>query len=332
MWSLLRAEFTRLRWRRAVLVLLAAMILVPGVLFVAEAYNTRPATEAEHAEAEERFAADQTWMAEEMDNCVASPEDYGISTSETQDEDALRTACADSMGGAESPEDYLYRSQMDIQNSNQDVGVAVLTLLALLGALIATTFVGHDWASGSMSNQLLFESRRVRIWMAKAAAVVLGVLLVAAVTVVLFWGAISILAQVRDVEATSAVWRDVAWTQARGLGVVAAATLGAYALTMWFRSTVGSLGLMFGVTLFSSLLIGIVFQEGAPRWMLPSNAMAVIMDGFDYWVQGTNCDEFGNCEEDTRTLSALHGVTYLGTLLVAIVIPSILTFRHRDVP
>ena len=33
------------------------------------------------------------------------------------------------------------------------------------------TFVGADWASGSMTNQLLFVPRRTRVWLAKAAAV-----------------------------------------------------------------------------------------------------------------------------------------------------------------
>ena len=37
--------------------------------------------------------------------------------------------------------------------------------------LLGTTFAGHDWNTGSMSNQLLFEPRRERVWLAKALAV-----------------------------------------------------------------------------------------------------------------------------------------------------------------
>ncbi|WP_110240114.1 ABC transporter permease subunit [Nocardioides gilvus] len=330
MWPLIRTEFTRLRLRRAVLVLLAAMILVPAVLFVAEAWNTRPFTDAEYAEAQANYEESLVYAQEELPNCLAEPQDWGVS--EDLPEAELTAACEENMGYGGAVEDYLYRTPMQIERTNQDTGVAVITVLALLGALIGTTFVGHDWASGSMSNQLLFESRRPRIWLAKAVAVVVGSLTMAVVAVMLFWAAIFVLAQLRDVEATSDVWRDVVWTQARGLGLVAAAALAAYALTMWFRSTVGSLGLMFGVTLFSSLLIAAVFGVGAEKWMLPTNAMAVVMDGYEYWVPGTGtCDEYGNCD-DTALITAAHGATYLGVILVLILVPSIVSFRRRDVP
>ena len=45
----------------------------------------------------------------------------------------------------------------------------LVILLAILMMLAGTTFAGHDWASGSVSNQLLFEPRRPRVWAAKAA-------------------------------------------------------------------------------------------------------------------------------------------------------------------
>ena len=50
-------------------------------------------------------------------------------------------------------------------------GMGVVAVLTALLLLVGTTFVGHDWNSGSMSNQLLFEARRGRVWAAKAVAV-----------------------------------------------------------------------------------------------------------------------------------------------------------------
>lgn len=329
MWSLIRTEFARLRLRRAVLVLLAAMIVVPLVIFAGQAWDTRPVTDAEYAEAQAQYNESLEWAKEELPTCLADPANYGVDPELADDE--LARACEESVGGGGAVEDFLYRSPLEIGRTNEESGVAVLTVLALLAALIGTTFVGHDWASGSMSNQLLFENRRPRIWLAKAVAVVLGPVAVAAIAAALFWTGIWILTQTRDVDVSSALWQDVMWTQLRGLGLVACAALAAYALTMLFRSTVGSLGLMFGVTLFSSVLIAAVVGSDAERWMLPTNALAVVMDGLEYWVPTGECDEFGNCD-DTRTLTAAHGATYLGVLLVLIVIPSILTFRRRDVP
>lgn len=334
MWSLIRTELTRLRWRRAVLVLLAAMVIVPVVLVAAEAYNTRPFSEAEYAEAEAQLAEEQVWAAEESEDCIADPEAWDIPTTvaEELDEDELRATCAEHMGFSSRVEDYLYRSTLSVDGVREGVGVAALTVLALVGGLIGTTFVGHDWASGSMSNQLLFESRRGRIWAAKAIAAVLGVLVVAVVALALFWTALWLLLQSRDVETAASVWRAAGWSQLRGLGLVAGATLAAYALTMWFRSTVGSLGLMFGVTLFSSLLIAALLGVGAEKWMLPTNAMAVVMDGLEYWAgEKPNCTGMEDCSR-YETVTAAHGATYLGTILLLISVPSVWSFRRKDVP
>ncbi|MEJ7705780.1 MAG: hypothetical protein WKF82_00035 [Nocardioidaceae bacterium] len=45
---------------------------------------------------------------------------------------------------------------------------------AVLAVLIGATFIGADYASGSLGTQLLFESSRSKVWVAKALAVVLG--------------------------------------------------------------------------------------------------------------------------------------------------------------
>ena len=54
------------------------------------------------------------------------------------------------------------------RTSAKGSGLAVVVSHLLL-VLVGTTFVGHDWNSGSMSNQLLFEPRRLRVWAAKGA-------------------------------------------------------------------------------------------------------------------------------------------------------------------
>ena len=43
----LRVELTRLRWRRAVLLLLVGAVVLPALLFAGTAWNTRPMSEAE---------------------------------------------------------------------------------------------------------------------------------------------------------------------------------------------------------------------------------------------------------------------------------------------
>ena len=54
MMRLLGVELTRLRWRRAVVLLLLACLVVPGVIFAATAWNTRPVSGAELAHAQQQ--------------------------------------------------------------------------------------------------------------------------------------------------------------------------------------------------------------------------------------------------------------------------------------
>jgi len=58
-----------------------------------------------------------------------------------------------------------------------------------MGALLlaGTTFAGHDWSTGSIVNQLIFEPRRRRMWLAKAVVVFLAGLIVALVALLAFW-------------------------------------------------------------------------------------------------------------------------------------------------
>ena len=43
----LLVELTRLRWRRAILLLLVAVVVLPALLFASTAWNTRPMSDSE---------------------------------------------------------------------------------------------------------------------------------------------------------------------------------------------------------------------------------------------------------------------------------------------
>ena len=88
-------------------------------------------------------------------------------------------------------------------------GLVVATILAMLLLLLGATFAGHDWNSGSMSNQLLFEPRRARVWAAKAVAVLLAGLVVAGGVLLVFWGGLWWLSELRGLPCAtgcSATW------------------------------------------------------------------------------------------------------------------------------
>lgn len=323
--DLLLVELTRLRWRRAVVVLLIACLVVPIAIWVATAWSTRPFSDADIAEAERQveYETSQGWVKDEIARCEEDPEMYGGGPD---------VDCAEMI--TPRVENYLYRQQLDVGVVLDNQAVAVVALLAILTLVLGTTFVGHDWNTGSISNQLLFEPRRRRVWASKALAVLVTGLVVGGLVLLAFWGATAALAAERDVAVTAAQWADVRATAARGVVLVALAGLLGYALTMLFRSTVATLGVGLGVVAGGSLGILALVGEGGMRWLLPSNALAVLNDGYDFYVWSPACD--GGYESGAasclRTISLADGSLYLGVVLVVVVALSLWTFDSRDLP
>ena len=147
-----------------------------------------------------------------------------------------------------------------------------------------------------MSNQLLFEPRRLRVWLAKAAAVFVASLVVTAVVIAAWWAAVWLLAGARDVQASGHVWATIAASAARGSLLAAGAAVGGYALTMFFRSTVATLGVMFAVAVAGQAVFVAVLGNSAMRWVLPTNIAAYLFNGYDYYdgTSSQECVDMGN--------------------------------------
>lgn len=332
MGRLLGLELTRLRWRRAVVVLVAACVLVSAVIWVAMAFNTRPVTEADVRQAQEQVQIElqQPYIRDEIERCIERPEDYGASTDDPE------ATCREFI---EPRVDwYLNRQPLDLASERESSGVGVITILAALAMLIGTTFAGHDWNSGSMSNQLLFESRRRRVWLAKGLAVLCCGLMIGVVVLAAYWTGAWALAEQRDVQVSGEQWALIRNLNLRGALLIGLAGLAGYALTMLFRSTVATLGTLFAFTIGGSIFILNVFGEGATGWLPTTNFMAVLANGTEFFngsSDGQSCtaldDGSMNCTNmDVLTLA--QGSTYLGTMLVAIVVLSMWSFQRRDVP
>ena len=171
--KLVGVELTRFRSRRAILLLVAAAIVLSGLFAAKLAWDTRPITPEDLATAKAQAAinAKDRQVQADLKACRERPEEY-IGAGGTAEQ------CAETI--LPRPESYLARGPLDVDDVLPGHGIAVAILLVVLMMLAGTTFAGADWASGSMSNQLLFESQRSRIWTAKALALGIGVLVVTA--------------------------------------------------------------------------------------------------------------------------------------------------------
>lgn len=315
---LLRVELSRLRSRRAVLALVGIAVLLPAVLVGFRIHDTSPLS----AEDRSALIADNQVVVED---CLDRPRQF------SQPRGATRAQCESVV-----VEWYGARQTLVLANERENIGYGVATILVVCLMLLGTTFAGHDWNTGSMSNQLLFEPRRLRLWATKAAAVTLLSGVVATAVSLAAWAALWLTVRSRDLPIADGELRDVVEFSLRGAGFATAAALGAFALTMLVRSTVVTLGVLFGVSLVSGILLATLGVSG--RWSPPVNFDAILSDGSTYFVEvpptcfGERPTASGPECDGERTVSLADGVGYYGVLLLGIGGASVLSFRRRDVP
>jgi hypothetical protein len=332
MTRLLKVELTRLRWRRAVLLLLGAAVVIPVVIGIGTVWDTKPPSADERARVDAMVVEEsqQPYIKRQLKQCLKKPQQYGVNA---RSGDVQAECEGIVLPRAEWFADY---RELDlVEERQQGSGLAVVVVVSLLLVLAGTTFAGHDWNSGSMSNQLLFEPRRTRVWLAKG-GVILGVSFTLCLVVIsCYWLALFAVARSRDLPATTGLLVDCLQMGLRGALVAGLSALGGFALTMLFRSTVATLGVLFAVTIAGGLLIAALGIS--ERWYPQINLMAVVTDGATYYPQvpdecfGSRPPEGVNCDTEA-TLSAAQGAAYLGPLLLAGSAASLLSFRRRDVP
>jgi hypothetical protein len=200
----------------------------------------------------------------------------------------------------------------------------------VLMVIAGCTFAGADWSSGSMATQLVFEPRRSRVWLAKAAAVTLGSGLVTALVLGGYWLALGAFAQARDIAVPSGQEIDVGWHVVRAVVLALGAGLGGFALTMIFRHTVATLALLFLYSVGGEIAVNLLPFEGAGRWSVGNNVIGWLAINHRYLDATIDCTPIQRCGS-VQVMTHPEAVTFLGILLLVAVAVSLVWFRRRDI-
>lgn len=305
--SLLLAELRRLLSRRAVALLLVAGLVLASLVTGAVVWEGRPISGSELAFGQEQYERD-------LAACEKNPRRYGGGGG---------FECADAVM---PPEDYAYRQVLSPGGVLDDLRLTLTTLLGLVSLIIGTTFVGAEWVSGSMSNLLLFEPRRGRVWLAKVltvavvvtafATLVLGIALAGSLAAAISWSETS--------WGSTRSWY-AAYSILRAIIVVVAIAVVGVAVTLALRSTIATVGLAFGYALVGEAMLRAVNREAVEPWLLSSHMFAFLSGELKLYG-----DSFGRRPEVT-VLHLQTSALYLGTLMLVLLIVSWLTFRRRDI-
>ncbi len=321
--NLLGAEVRRFWARRAVAVVLLVTTVLVGLLVASALWSTRPPSAAEVRDTQAQIDQMGDSWKEEIARCREDPDSYLTSGASADDCESLQPRV----------EDYLGRAPLDLDQERDARGLGLVVVLVGATIVLAASFTGADWGSGVMGTQLVFEPRRLRMWGAKAVAVVVSTTLAAALLSAAFWAVLYAAARARGLDVPGGVVTAVLDQSARGLALVAAAALGTHALTMLLRSTVGTLGLLFGYAVAGEIVVASLPFAKMSQWSLANNVQAWVSDGVQVYDESTCAGSSGfdgSCDP-TYLLAGVHGAAYLAVLLAVVVLVSPPAFQRRDV-
>ncbi len=201
------------------------------------------------------------------------------------------------------------------------VGVAMALVAFALGA----TFIGAEYGAGSLSTQLLFEPRRVRLVAVKALAVGIGVASLCAV----------LLVYIGLLQWVGSEWRGVVngldtqwfWARVGDIGRVtlgvAGAAIAAYAVTVVARRTVAAVAGLLLVP-YVSLFVAAV---GHWRWVAQDNPTNALLALIINYARSTSSDGRNN----DYLLTAKAAAVASGLWVAGFVVVAGVTFSRREV-
>ena len=189
--------------------------------------------------------------------------------------------------------------------------------LVLIGWLLAASFIGADWHAGTVTTQLTWEPRRVRLLLAKAAVcIAVAFLATVAFQVLLGLGLWAAAALRGTVEGTDRAWfLRTLGVLVRGGALAAVAAAIGFSLAAVARNTAAALGVGFGYLLILENLVS-ALRPGWRSWFFAPNAI-VLVDG------RAHPDIIPRTVLEAGVLVGLYAV---GTVLVATGV-----FARRDV-
>lgn len=227
--------------------------------------------------------------------------------------------------------DYLYQP---LFSEVASTSVSVATYLSALAAfMVAGSFVGAEYSSGSMANWLTFIPQRGRVFAAKLVTVagfgaVLG-LVAGAVGLV---GPL-ILANLHD--GTLDKVASLAGVGGRGILISAALASLGFCIGLVARHTAAAIGVLLGY-LFVWFVRNLMLSEMAwaqrlTPWTPEGNIAAILEKKHVYSVPIREVSADGYQFTYTEhTITLAHGLTYWGILLAVVIAGSLLVFRRRD--
>ncbi len=329
MTRLIRVELSRLAARRLTRVLAALFLLILMIVLVRQAVVSdrdvdaaRAKARAEAAEFAAQFPEEE--LAGHLKECNAA---------KARGELPPEVDCAQE---ARPPtEENFYNDprfsfSQELRGGTQGIGF----FMAMIGFLVGASFIGAEWHFGTLQALLLWEPRRIRVILAKAAALVAGLVVFTVAVELLFTGGSYLIAATRGTTegTTAGLVTSCALGVLRALYVIAFTGLLGFAISGLSRVTAAALGTGFAYfAIFENLIRGL--RPGWSRYLVGENIIAVVEKGVDITRGGQEAVSSiaGEGASNVFRLSGQRGALTLAVYLAILLGVFVVTFQRRDV-
>jgi ABC-2 type transport system permease protein len=317
---LVGAEVNRLLSRRLTLILTLAVLAVVALFQIAVVQGVTPPSAEQVAAARQGYEQDRKDWQENHEamrqQCLAQ----GYS----EDECVIAEPTESDYGLTPTPFDQIVK-----------LGVGFSAAAAVLaGFLLAASFIGAEYSSGSLGNWLTFVPRRDKVYAAKVAALAMGAVVLGILTELLMVGAAVIITSIIGQPLTGI--GGVVAMAARSIPAVVFAALVGFCIAMLTRHTVAALGVLLGyglLVLGLNIVTYLVPTLGVlKRWQLETNIQAFVAHGYTYTTYRRTVTAQGvSLDPVDHVLSFGAASAYLAIVLIALLTLTLLVFRRRDV-
>ena len=207
-------------------------------------------------------------------------------------------------------------------------------LVGLVAFMIAASFIGAEYGTGSIANWLTFIPCRGHVFWSKLLTLIGFGALLGAFGVALVLTAGLVLARLHASRIESV--RELAGLGARSIVVVIGLAVLGFCIALVTRHTAGAIGVLLAYLIVFVLRMGFLGERSWSQRVTPftpeGNLAAILDHGYSYSVPVEKVTANGvSTELVQHTVSLAHGAIYWTILLAVVVVCSLMIFRRRDV-
>jgi len=207
-------------------------------------------------------------------------------------------------------------------------------LVGLVAFMIAASFIGAEYGTGSITNWLTFIPHRGHVFWSKLLTLIGFGALLGAFGVALVLTAGLVLARLHASRIESV--RELAVLGARSIVVVIGLAVLGFCIALVTRHTAGAIGVLLAYLIVFVLRMGFLGERSWSQRVTPftpeGNLAAILDHGYSYSVPVEKVTANGvSTELVQHTVSLAHGAIYWTILLAVVVVCSLMIFRRRAV-